>query len=137
MNEAAAEIQQPYDRSNVKYSICSLHVVQYSMLQPKHFNNARPTNERLHFVGYGAAYGTSLFINKVITTMVIRPLDDRTYCARSAFTHLGFWPKLYDCSRYHFTASEWFFKWPLLTFSSISIRPFVCNLKGVLFDSSD
>ena len=26
--------------------------------------------------------------NKVITTMVIRPLDDRTYCVRSAFTHL-------------------------------------------------
>ena len=27
-------------------------------------------------------------VNKVITTMVIRPLDDRTYCVRSAFTHL-------------------------------------------------
>ena len=27
-------------------------------------------------------------INKVITTTVTRPLDDRTYCARSAFTHL-------------------------------------------------
>ena len=25
--------------------------------------------------------------NKVITTMVIRPLDDRAYCVRSAFTH--------------------------------------------------
>ena len=25
----------------------------------------------------------------VITTMVIRPLDDRTYCGRSAFTDLG------------------------------------------------
>ena len=25
-------------------------------------------------------------LNKVITTTVIRPLDDRTHCARSAFT---------------------------------------------------
>ena len=32
-------------------------------------------------------------INEVITTMVIRPLDDRTYCARSAFTHLRLWWK--------------------------------------------
>ena len=32
-------------------------------------------------------------INKVITTMVIRPLDDRTYCVQSAFTHLGLWQK--------------------------------------------
>ena len=27
--------------------------------------------------------------NKVITIMVIKPLDDCTYCARSAFTQLG------------------------------------------------
>ena len=27
--------------------------------------------------------------NKVIATTVIRPLDDHTYCARSAFTHFG------------------------------------------------
>ena len=27
--------------------------------------------------------------NKGITTMAIGPLDDHTYCARSAFTHLG------------------------------------------------
>ena len=27
--------------------------------------------------------------NNVITAMVIRPLDDHTYCARSAFNHLG------------------------------------------------
>ena len=29
--------------------------------------------------------------NKVIATMVIMSLDDRTYCARSAFSHLGLW----------------------------------------------
>ena len=29
--------------------------------------------------------------NKVITVMVIKPLDDRTHCARSAFTGLCFW----------------------------------------------
>ena len=28
--------------------------------------------------------------NKGITTMAIGPLDDHTYCARSAFTHCGF-----------------------------------------------
>ena len=27
--------------------------------------------------------------NKVLTTMVIEPLEDHAYCARSAFTHLG------------------------------------------------
>ena len=35
--------------------------------------------------------------NKVITTKVIGLLDDRTYCARSVFTRLGLWRKLYDC----------------------------------------
>ena len=44
--------------------------------------------------------------DKVITTMVIRPHDDRTYCARSAFTHLGLWQKLYNCSLHHFTVSQ-------------------------------
>ena len=44
--------------------------------------------------------------NKVITTRVIRPLDDRTYCVREAFTHLGRWRKLYDCSLHHFTARQ-------------------------------
>ena len=42
-------------------------------------------------------YGTSLanhhlhqnVVDKVITTMVIRPLDDGRYCAPSVFTHLG------------------------------------------------
>ena len=32
--------------------------------------------------------------NKIITTMVIRPLDDHTYCAQSVLTHLGLWRKL-------------------------------------------
>ena len=35
---------------------------------------------------------------QVITTMAIRPLDDYSYCARSAFTYLRIWQKLYDCS---------------------------------------
>ena len=33
---------------------------------------------------------TTIF-NKVINTMVIGPLDDRTYCARSALIRLGLW----------------------------------------------
>ena len=43
-------------------------------------------------------------LNKVITTKVTRLLNDHTYCARSAFTHLGvlakavrlFMPSLYN-----------------------------------------
>ena len=38
--------------------------------------------------------------NKVVTTMVIWPLDDRTYCVRSAFSHLGL------CSPHHFQTSR-------------------------------
>ena len=34
--------------------------------------------------------------NKVIMTMVIRPLDDRTYRFQCAFTHLEPWQNLYD-----------------------------------------
>ena len=41
-----------------------------------------------------------------IITMVIRPLDDRTYCARSAVTHLGLWRKPYVCSWHHITVSQ-------------------------------
>ena len=52
--------------------------------------------------------------------MVIRPLDDRTYCGRSAFTHLGLRRKLYDCSLHHFIASQCLLKCVQLTFSSIA-----------------
>ena len=48
--------------------------------------------------------------DKVITTMVIGPFDDHTYCARSVFTHLGLWWKLYDCSWDHFTARQFILK---------------------------
>ena len=51
-------------------------------------------------------------VYKVITTMLIRPLDDRTCCARSAFTHLGL--------LHHFTATQCVLKCALLMFSSIS-----------------
>ena len=34
--------------------------------------------------------------NKVITIMVIRPLDDRIYCARSAFTRFGLGEKVHS-----------------------------------------
>ena len=43
---------------------------------------------------------------KVITTVVIGLLDDHTYCALSAFTHLRIWQKRYDCSLHHFTTSQ-------------------------------
>ena len=70
--------------------------------------------------------------NKVIITMVIKPLDDPTYCTRSAFTQLGVWRKLIDCSWHHFTlpmccqmCSVWIF---------LHLQPFSCNLKRGLFD---
>ena len=43
-----------------------------------------------------------------------------TYCARSAFIHLGLWRKLYDSSLHHFTASQFVLKCAQLTFSSSS-----------------
>ena len=36
----------------------------------------------------------------------IRPLDDHAQCVLYAFTHLGFWRMLYDCSWHHFTAEK-------------------------------
>ena len=50
------------------------------------------------FIGGGSAVQ-----KKVITTMVIRSLDDRAYCDQSAFTHLGLHAKavwLFIASRY-------------------------------------
>ena len=41
----------------------------------------------------GNDYRTNRNLYKVITTMVIRLLDDRTYCARFAFTRLVLWRK--------------------------------------------
>ena len=60
-------------------------------------------------------------VNKVITAMVIGPLDDHTYCAaRSAFTHLGLWRKMDDCSLHHFASSRYILRCILLTFLSTS-----------------
>ena len=49
-----------------------------------------------NFINFGRVWRISIYtitqIHKVITTMVIWPLDDHAYCARSAFTHLlGLW----------------------------------------------
>ena len=60
--------------------------------------------------------------SKVITAMVLRPLNDRICCARSAFTHLGIWRKLHDCLWHRVTVSQSVIKCALLTFSSISNR---------------
>ena len=58
--------------------------------------------------------------NAVITTMVIGPLNGGTYCARSAFIHLGLWRKLLDCSLHYLTTSKRILKCALLTFSTTS-----------------
>ena len=52
--------------------------------------------------------------------MVIRPLDGRTYCVRSALAHVGLSRKLYDCSRHKLRARKCLIRRALLTFSSIS-----------------
>ena len=51
--------------------------------------------------------------------MVIEPLGDFSYFARSAFTHFGLWQKLYNCSR-HLEARKCLIKRDLLTFLQIS-----------------
>ena len=65
---------------------------------------------------------TIVCLNKVITTMMIGPLDDHTYCTRSAFTHLELWRMLYYCLLHHFTTCQCILKCALLTFSSTSSR---------------
>ena len=60
----------------------------------------------------------TVYVDSIVTsTVVIRPLDDRTYCAWSAFIRLGLWWKL--LSWHHFAASQCVLKCALLTFSSI------------------
>ena len=72
--------------------------------------------------------------NKVITTMMIRALNDRTYCVRYTFTHLGFWRKLQAYERQKFLPRKCLLKRALLTFSSIS-NHLAAICKGGLFDS--
>ena len=91
-------------------------------------------------MGDGGSWGTPtpskpLHLYSPLTTMVIRPLDDRTisYCARSAFTHLGLWRKLNDCSWYHFLQpTKCVLKCTSLTLSSISNWLVEINVKGGL-----
>ena len=69
-------------------------------------------------------------LNKVITTMVIRPLNDRTSCVRFALTHLGLWRKLYDCSMHHFRTRKFYQTCCINVF--IDLQPFSYNMKGRL-----
>ena len=62
---------------------------------------------------------------KFITPMVIRPLDDHTYCARSAFTCIWSFDAeicTINCSWRHSIANHCVRKRDVLTFSSISNR---------------
>ena len=55
--------------------------------------------------------------------MVIRPLDDRTYCAHLPSLVLGFGGKvLYDSSSHHFTASQYVIECAHIEILSISNR---------------
>ena len=77
--------------------------------------------------------------SKVIATLVIRPLDDRTYCARVALTHLRLWQRLYQAyhsSRHHFTASNVCSRVCLIGIF-VDLQQFDCNLKGWRFRCPD
>ena len=69
---------------------------------------------------------------KVITTMVIRELDGRTYCVRSAFAYLGLLWKLYYCSWHHSqpVCSQVY----LLCWHFHHLQPIYYNFNGWLFD---
>ena len=58
--------------------------------------------------------------SSVITTVAIRPFDDRTYCARSAFTHLELLRKLHD----------WLFAAPL---HNLPICSQMCSTDIIIF----
>ena len=81
---------------------------------PNAFNNF------VHFNFMASRF--SYVFNKVITTMVIGLLDDCTFYARSAFTHLGLLRKMYDCSLHQFTTNQCVLDGTLLQFSSTSNR---------------
>ena len=73
-------------------------------------------------------------MDRVITTMVIRLLDDHTYCARSAFSSFawGFGSAVPFFGHY-FTANQCVLTCVLWTFSVISNR-LAAVLKGGHFD---
>ena len=70
----------------------------------------------------GQKLGTVATGSKVITTMVIRPLDDRTHSVRYALIYLGLWRKLYDCSMHKFRDITCRVKRVLLSVSSVANR---------------
>ena len=74
------------------------------------------------FLGLTESQVNNSYVYKGIITTVIGPLDDRTYCGQSSFTHLELWRKLYNCSLHHFTTSQCILKRALLTFSTTSNR---------------
>ena len=68
--------------------------------------------------------------------MTIRPHGDHTYCARSVFTHLGHWRKMYDCSLHQFTTTQYIPIYPKMFSIDIfvNLQPAGWNLKARLFD---
>ena len=67
--------------------------------------------------------------------MVIGPLDDRTYCARSAFTRLGLWRKLYTIVYCIISKPANVFSCQLCCIDiCVDRQPYGCNWKGDLLD---
>ena len=67
-----------------------------------------------------------------VSLKVIRPLDDRTSCVRSALSLLGLWRKLYVAASLQ---SEKMSKQTCSVDIFVDLRPFGCNLKMRVFFS--
>ena len=66
--------------------------------------------------------------------MVVRPLDDRTYCLRSPIWGFGE-SCTYDCSRHHFGSTKCVMKLTALIYIFIKLQPFGYSLKWRLFEA--
>ena len=66
--------------------------------------------------------------------MVTRPLDDRTYCARSEFTHLGAFAKTVRLFTASLQSQKMCYDTKRYIDIFVELQPFDCNSKASLFD---
>ena len=70
--------------------------------------------------------------NVVLTTMVIRALDGRTYCVRSAFSYFGALVKAVRLFKGKIRARKCLVKRAVF-YIFVDLQPFACNVKLGLF----
>ena len=102
---------------------CSRSQTQWWQPQPRRLQE-RPTTLPLRQLFESEKQG-----HQITTTDL---LDNHTYFAQSAFTHLGLWRKLYDCSMHHFAASQCVLKCDRIDIF-VELHPIGWNLKLGLF----